>query len=124
MESVAFEQIKFNTMKTLTKACVILILLTITYNTQAQKTIERPKLFKAVENKIRYPKTDLEKIFTKTKGSNFHISLPGNFTFTGTVVSTVQRYNNLKSFLIKSDVLHGAMFFVSKRINDDNSTTY
>ena len=111
-------------MKTLTKACVLLILFAITYNSEAQKTDQRPRLFKAVENKIGYPKADLEKIFTKTKGSNFHISLPGNFTFSGTIVSTVQRYNNLKSFLIRSDVLDGAMFAVSKRINDDNSVTY
>ena len=111
-------------MKTLTKAFVLLILLTITYKSEAQKTDQRPKLFKTAENKIRYPKADLEKIFTKTKGSNFHISLPGNFTFSGTVVSTVQRYNNLKSFLIKSDLLDGAMFAISKRTNDDNSVTY
>ena len=111
-------------MKTLTKACVLLILFAITYHSEAQKTDQRPRLFKTVENKIGYPKADLEKIFTKTKGSNFHISLPGNFTFSGTVVSTVQRYNNLKSFLIKSDLLDGAMFAVSKRTNDDNSVTY
>ncbi|MEP6595469.1 MAG: hypothetical protein ABJA71_05960 [Ginsengibacter sp.] len=111
-------------MKTLTTACVLSILLAITHSSQAQKTDLRPKLFNAVENKIRYPKADLEKIFTKTKGSDFHISLPGNFTFSGTIVSTVQRYNNLESFLIKSDLLNGAMFAISKRINDDNSVTY
>ena len=110
-------------MKTLTKATVLFILLAVTYSSKAQKA-ELPKLFNGVENKINYPKADLEKIFTKTKGSSFQISLPGNFSFTGTIVSTVQRYSNLKSFLIKSDVLHGAMFSVSKRINDDNSITY
>jgi hypothetical protein len=36
----------------------------------------------------------------------------------------VQRYKNLKSYIIKSDVLNGAMFSVSERINDDNSITY
>src|SRR5437868_11583171 len=111
-------------MKTLTKASVLLILLAITHSSQAQKTDQRPKLFNGVENKISYPKADLEKIFTKAKGSNFHITLPGNFTFTGTIISSVQRYSNLESFIIKSDVLNGAMFSVSKRTNDDNSITY
>jgi len=111
-------------MKTLTKATVLFILLALTYGSKAQNAEHRPKLFNDVENKINYPKADLEKIFTKTKGSNFHISLPGNFNFTGTVVSSVQRYKNLKSFIIKSDVLNGAMFSVSKRTNDDNSITY
>jgi len=110
-------------MKTLTKASVLLILLVITYSSQAQKAYELPKLFNGVGNKISYPKTELEKIFTKSKGCNIHISLPGNFTFTGTILSSVQRYKNLKSFIIKSDVL-GTMFSVSERINDDNSITY
>ena len=111
-------------MKTLTKAFVLLILLAITYGGKAQRAAQLPKLFNGVENKISYPKAELEKIFTKTKGSNFHLSLPGNFNFTGTIVSTVQRYNNLQSFLIKSDILNGAMFAVSKRTNEDNSITY
>ena len=111
-------------MKTLTKACALLILLTVTYAGQAQKAHQLPKLFDGVGNRISYPKAELQKIFTKSKGSNFHLSLPGNFNFTGTVLSSVQRYKNLKSFIIKSDVLDGAMFSVSERINDDNSITY
>jgi hypothetical protein len=111
-------------MKTLTKATVLFILLATTYGSKAQNVQHRPKLFNGVENKINYPKADLEKIFTKAKGSNFHISLPGNFNFTGTVISSVQRYKNLQSFIIKSDILNGAMFSVSKRTNEDNSITY
>ncbi|MEO6327765.1 MAG: hypothetical protein ABIO55_02480 [Ginsengibacter sp.] len=111
-------------MKTFTKACMLFLLLIITYNSKAQRTDSRPKLFNGVENKIGYPKAELEKVFTKTKGSKYQISLPGNFNFTGTVVSSVQRYDNLKSFLIKSDILNGAMFSVSRRINEDNSISY
>jgi len=103
---------------------MLLILLVITGSSKAQKINSRPKLFTKVDNKISYPKADLEKIFTKTKGSSVQISLPGNFNFSGTVVSSVQRYDNLKSFLIKSDVLNGTIFAISKRINDDNSVTY
>lgn len=111
-------------MKTFTKACILFLLLFISYNSKAQRPTIRPKLFNNVENKISFPKSELEKIFTRNKGNQYNISLPGNFNFIGTVVSSVQRYNNLKSFLIKSDVLNGAMFAVSKRINDDNTVTY
>src|SRR5258706_133815 len=111
-------------MKTFTKTCMLLILLVITGSSKAQKINSRPKLFTKVDNKISYPKADLEKIFTKTKGGSIQISLPGNFNFSGTVVSSVQRYDNLKSFLIKSDVLNGTIFALSRRINDDNSVTY
>jgi hypothetical protein len=103
---------------------MLLILLVVTVCSKAQKINSRPKLFTKVDNKISYPKADLEKIFSKTKGSSVQISLPGNFNFSGTVVSSVQRYNNLKSFLIKSDVLNGTIFAISKRINDDNTVTY
>jgi hypothetical protein len=111
-------------MKTVLKGCLLLSLLIITYNGRAQQKVPRPELFNGVENKISYPKAELEKIFTKIKGSKFQISLPGNFNFTGIVVSSVQRYDNLKSFLIKSTNLNGAMFAISKRINDDNSISY
>ena len=111
-------------MKTFTKACMLFLLVVVTYNSKAQKAVIRPKLFNGVENKINYPKADLEKVFTKTEGSKFKISLPGNFKFSGTVVSSVQRYNNLKSFLIKSDVLNGAMFAISERISDNGAISY
>jgi hypothetical protein len=111
-------------MKALTKAFVLIALSVITYNSKAQQPKQLPKLFNGVENKISYPKGELEKIFTKTKGNKFHISLAGNFNFTGTIVSSVQRYSNLKSYIIKSDALNGAMFSISKRTNNDNSVTY
>ncbi len=111
-------------MKAYLKARLLLLLLVITCSSNAQKTFVRPKLFARVDNKITYPKEELEKIFTKTKGSIYQISLPGNFNFSGTIVSSVQRYDNLKSFLIKSALLNGTMFAISKRINDDKSVTY
>jgi hypothetical protein len=111
-------------MKIFTKTCMLLLLLIVSHGTQAQKTDLRPKLFNGVENKISYPKVELEKIFTKMKGSRYQISLPGNFNFNGTIVSSVQRYNSLKSFLIRSDVLNGAIFAITKRTNEDNSVSY
>jgi hypothetical protein len=111
-------------MKTFLKACVLFSMLMVTYSIRAQQKDVRPKLFNAVGSKIIYPKAELEKIFAKTKGSEFEISLPGNFKFTGMVVSSVQRYDNLKSLLIKSTNFNGAMFAVSKRTNEDNSITY
>lgn len=111
-------------MKTLTNALTLFVLLTVAFTSNAQRATQLPKLFNGVDSKVSYPKIELEKIFTKAKGASYKISLPGNFTFNGTVVSTVQRYSNLKSYLIKSDLLNGAMFAVSRRINDDNSVTY
>jgi len=111
-------------MKTFIKACLLFLFLVITYSSKAQQKNLRPKLFNGVQNKISYPKAELEKIFSKAKGSQYQISLPGNFNFQGTVVSSIQRYDNLKSFVLKSTVLNGAIFAVSKRINDDKTISY
>ncbi|MEO6456018.1 MAG: hypothetical protein ABIN97_18200 [Ginsengibacter sp.] len=111
-------------MKTFFKPCMFFLLLVSAYSIQAQKTDLRPRLFNGVENKISYPKTELEKIFTQRQGGKYQVSLPGNFKFAGTIVSSVQRYDNLKSFLIKSEVLNGAIFAVSKRINDDGTISF
>lgn len=101
-----------------------ILLQLISNSNKAQLPHARPKLFAGSENKIGYPKVELEKIFARSKGNKYHVALPGNFTFSGTVVSSVQRYDNLKSFLIKSDALDGAMFIISKRLNADNTITY
>ncbi len=57
-------------MKTFIKACMLLLLLVINYNSKAQSTALRPKLFNGVENKISYPKAELAKVFTNLKEAN------------------------------------------------------
>lgn len=111
-------------MKTFWKVFISFLFFFITYEGIAQTRDLRPKLFNSMENKVSYPRAELERIFTRSKGNKYEIALPGNFKFSGIIVSTVQRYDNLKSFLIRSDVLNGAIFAVSKRTNEDNSISY
>ncbi len=63
-------------------------------------------------------------MFSRKQGSTLNLSLPGNFNLTGTVLSSVQKYPNLKTVIIKADGLNGTVFGVSEIINDDKSITY
>ena len=68
--------------------------------------------------------SELEKAFTATEGNSILLSFSNNIHFNGLVSSATQRYNNLKSVVIKLNNLQGAILAISKRINDDNSISY
>ena len=102
----------------------ILLLLTATsLNLKAQST-SNPTLFDGYANLINCPNSELEKAFTSLQGNSILLSLSNNTTFSGQISSSIQRYGNLKSVVIKFDNLQGAIFAISKRINDDNSIAY
>ena len=111
-------------MKPLTTTGLLCLALLSTLHITAQKSDNRPKLFYSASNKINYPKAELKGLFNRKQGSTLQLSLPGNFNFTGTILSSVQKYPNLKTVIIKSDGLNGTVFGVSEIINDDNSITY
>ena len=66
----------------------------------------------------------LDKAFLGTEGSSIQLNFTNNFSFAGTVISSVQRYSNLTSVIIKLPSLHNSLLSISKRINDDNTITY
>ena len=112
-------------MKCIYKAAVLFTLLISFKNTNAQIVNERrPQLFAAFAKTINFPKTELEKIFTAPEGSNIKLSLGGNVGLSGIVSSSIQRYHNLQSVVIKLNNLDSTVFGISKRTNDDNSITY
>lgn len=112
-------------MKRIFKAVMLFTLLISFNNLTAQVVTERrPQLFSALEKSINFPKPELEKIFSAAEGSNLKLSLGGNVGLTGVVTSSIQRYNNLKSVIVRLNNLDNTVLGISKRINDDNSITY
>ncbi|MEO7802656.1 MAG: hypothetical protein ABIR81_11675 [Ginsengibacter sp.] len=90
----------------------------------AQNPDNRPKLFSSVSNKIDYRKAELRNLFKRKQGTSFQLSLNGNSNFAGTILSSVQKYPNLKTVIIKSDGANATVFGVSEITNDDKSITY
>ncbi|MEP6926239.1 MAG: hypothetical protein ABI834_01320 [Ginsengibacter sp.] len=102
--------------------CIILI---AAYHTNAQvNTTPRPYLFNNFSAYIPTVITELDKVFLSTEGSSIQLNFANNFSFTGTVFSSVQRYSNLSSVIIKLPALHNSLLSISKRINDDRTITY
>jgi len=112
-------------MKRIHKAVMLLALL-ITFNgTKAQVATERrPQLFASFSNIITFPKAELEKIFTLTEGSAIKLSLGGNVGLTGVITSSISRYHNLHSAIVRLNNLDNTIFGISKRTNEDNTITY
>jgi ribosomal protein S4E len=112
-------------MKRIYKVAVFFTLLISFNSIKAQIVTERrPQLFAAFAKTINFPKTELEKIFTTPEGRTIKLSLGENVGFTGIITSSIQRYHNLQSVVVRLNNLDGTIFGISKRTNDDNSITY
>lgn len=107
------------------KAAVLFTLLICFNNVKAQVVTERrPQLFAAFAKTINFPKTELEKIFTTPEGRTIKLSLGDNVGLTGVITSSIQRYHNLQSVIVRLNNLDNTIFGISKRTNDDNSISY
>ena len=107
------------------KAAVLFTLLICFNNVKAQVVTERrPQLFAAFGKTINFPKTELEKIFTTPEGRTIKLSLGDNVGLTGVITSSIQRYHNLQSVIVRLNNLDNTIFGISKRTNDDNSISY
>lgn len=112
-------------MKFIFKAIVLFILIMSFKSTKAQVVAERrPTLFSAFANTLSFSTTELEKIFTTPQGSSIKLNFAGNVNFTGTITSSIQKFDNLQSVIIKLDNLDGTILGISKRTDTDNSITY
>jgi hypothetical protein len=107
------------------KAAMFFTLLISFTGVKAQVVTERrPQLFAAFAKTINFPKTELEKIFTTPEGRTIKLSLGDNVGLIGVITSSIQRYHNLQSVVVRLNNLDNTIFGISKRTNDDNSISY
>ena len=111
-------------MKTLLRGLVILILL-ISANTLSAQTdnVQRKPMFKKIGERVPAAITELEKAFEAKAGADVSFKFY-NLAFSGTIISSVRKFENLYSVVIESKSLNNALLSLSKRINDDKSITY
>ena len=109
----------------MSKVFALCVLLAFSFRTNAQTTAaSRPDLFNGFSSNIPASVSELSKAFTASIGSSVQLNFANKFSFTGTVFSSVQRYKNLSTVIIKSPLLKNALLSISKRTNDDNTVTY
>ncbi|MGH2646317.1 MAG: hypothetical protein ACRDE8_02075 [Ginsengibacter sp.] len=112
-------------MKTLPRLFVLCLFVNVSLCMQAQVVkSSRPELFSSFSTNIPASISELDKAFAAAPGSLIQFNFTDKFSFSGTVLSSVQKYNNLSSVIIKSSLLKNSLLSISRRINDDNTITY
>ena len=105
-------------------ACAMLLAIVASSFKSIAQNSTRPTLFDSYSDVINCANSELEKAFTTAEGNSILLSFSNNIHFNGQVSSAIQRYNNLKSVVIKLNNLQGAILAISKRINNDNSISF
>lgn len=118
------KKLKSSIMKRIATYAFALLLSACSLKSIAQQNNNRPKLFSNFPDIINCSETELSRVFTIAEGQNISLSFSNNFIFAGNLSSSIVKYSNLHSTIIKSPVFNNAIFNLSKRINDDNSITY
>ena len=111
-------------MKIIIKMAAIAIVILVSYSSQAQiLTSNRQNYFNKYAERLPANVSELEKAFSTAEGGKVKINF-GNFSFFGIVTSSVKRYENLQSIIVKSPDLNNTLLAISRRINDDKTISY
>jgi len=112
-------------MKPLCRPLILCLVLLMAHDSQAQATRMIPRqLFNEYAASVPAPVNELDKAFSAAAGSTVAFNFSGKFAFSGTVISSLKKYNNLYTVVVTSPLLHDALFCISKLINNDNTVTY
>ena len=111
-------------MKIMNKMMALCVIIMSSYTTQSQiLTSQRHSYFNKYAEKLPTTVDELDKAFTTPEGSKIKINFSG-LQFNGIVTSSIKRYDNLYSVVIKSPSLNNTLLAISKRINDDETVTF
>ena len=112
-------------MKSLRQTMLVLLLCLTTAAGYSQGTSsQQPKLFANFPDEIALSVNTLRDAFNATDGQFVSLQLNNNFNFSGTVISNMIKYHNLRSIVIESPLFNDAIFHLSQITNEDNTITY
>lgn len=102
---------------------VLIIIIMSSYTAQGQiPASSRSLQFSKFAQRLPARVTELDKAFVAAEGSTVELNF-SSFSFTGVITSSVKRYDNLYSVIIKSSS-DNTLFSISKRISESNTVTY
>ncbi|HEU5365829.1 MAG TPA: hypothetical protein VFU62_09860 [Hanamia sp.] len=111
-------------MKIMHKMLALCLILITSYQINAQVlTSNRQSYFNKYSEKLPAATSELDKAFTVPEGGKVKLDF-GDFTFNGIVTSSIKRYDNLYSVIVKAPGLNNTLLALSKRINDDKTVSY
>lgn len=111
-------------MKIIFKMASLAILVMVSSACSSQvRTSGRTTYFSRYSDRLPANESELETAFSTPEGGKVRINF-GDFSFKGIVTTSVKRYENLQSIIIKSPDLNNTLLSLSKRINDDKTVSY
>lgn len=111
-------------MKIIYKVAAVWAIMMISYTGQSQiHTSNRHNYFDKYAAKLQTPEAELSKPFNVPEGGKVKLTF-GDFAFNGIVTSSIKRYDNLYTVIVKSAGMNNTLLSISKRINDDKTITY
>lgn len=112
-------------MKTISRIVLLCPLLTVfSFAFSQDVAFHRIPLFNRQPDTIPASLSQLEAAFSAARDSTVTLSFGNHFSFTGTVIASVQKYANLYTVLLRSANLNNTLFSISKRTSEDHSITY
>jgi hypothetical protein len=111
-------------MKIICKVAAMCAVVMFSYTAQSQiLTSHRKNYFEKYAAKLQAPEAELGKAFSIPEGGKIKLNF-GDLAFNGIVTSSIKRYDNLYTVIVKSPGTDNTLLSISKRINDDKTITY
>lgn len=104
--------------------CALSLLLSFIVVTGFSQNSTKPKQFNNFPTTINCSEQELSKVFTTTPGQVISLSFSNNFTFSGSVKSSITKYANLQTAVVVSPAYSNTIFSVSKIANQDGTFSY
>ena len=112
-------------MKIIWKTAVFFAIFSVACHTaRSQATAsKRPQNFARYADQLPADEAALENAFSVPEGGKLIIKF-GDLSFKGIVTSSIRRYDNLQSIVVRSADLNNTLLALSRRVNDDKSVSY
>lgn len=111
-------------MKHLCKTMLAILLCITAVISHAQTSSGKPAIFANFPSSINISEAVLKNSFEYGKDQHATILLGSGLSFSGTVISNVQKYGNLRILIIKSNVWANTLMQVSQINNEDGSISF
>ncbi len=108
----------------LSKYLFVVLLSVICTHSFAQVNDTRPSLYAAQPSTINIEKNSLDNILSNKPGTLVSIPLTADFTFEGTVISNITKYNTMHTVMLRSVQNPQSVFQITKIENKEKAATY
>ena len=108
-------------MRNISKGMLAMLLILTSVTAFAQSTAKK-RMFDAIPSAVSLDRNTLTQSFNYSKGSDVAIAFSPELSFSGTVISNQQKYDNLKTVMIRS--ANNMILQITEITNTDKSISY